>query len=103
MARQTIMTPEIEEKMAQKTAKVLAEVGDAGRVAVPKGDWDLLGGSVENAFDTDMAVSASGIPVGANIEPTDDQVLFRIETGGLGPISITAPNIGDVEGRGTSM
>ena len=87
------MTDEKKDGMARNAAKVIASVGAQANVVVPNSKHNLIGGSAENALNTGAESSSSGIKPDDVFEPTTDQVLFRVCTGGEGPSNILATRL----------
>ena len=48
----SVMTPEIDKKMTENAAKTMADVADQCNIPIPDCEEELLGGDVDNAFDS---------------------------------------------------
>ena len=91
----SIMTEDIERKMVENAAKVLADVAVQCSIPVPDCEEDLLGGDVDNALNSSPPSTLSGIrEKDEGLAPTKEHVLFQIETGGQGPLSVLGADIG---------
>ena len=57
----SVMTPEIDKKMTEDAAKTMADVADQCNIPIPDCEEELLGGDVDNAFDSSPPSTVSGI------------------------------------------
>ena len=96
----SIMTSEIEKKLTDNAAKTITDVAEHCSIPVPGCLEDLLGGTTDNAFDSSPPSTVSGVrETDEKVAPTQEQILFQIETGDEGTLAAMAA---DISGRSAS-